>query len=306
MISKSIPFFGLLLIVVTGYLAWQTAELKNDNLALQGQITHLKTDLTQQKDDNEKLKAQLAGEENSRLQQDKDRQSEHARLVEIYRQELEKLNQQKLRLDEIKNRNKDADISALQAQLHTNEDRIKSLEQDLTSYKGAERDLGGSTNQALRDQTIQNQRDLSDINAKIAVQQVAIRSTQDQINFWNRRRGDINQTSKLQEYAALLQQQQMDMQTLKANKADLQANNKQNINIVKSQAGVQRTDIHDSEGQIREQLNLAKAEGQRLQGEIQQKQKAHADMIQQIHQAEELYDLQYTKTKNAAEAAKPL
>ena len=302
--SKSVSVLFIFLTGLTGLMGWQATQIKNENLVLQGQLKNMKKQLVEQQATDDKLKAQLAQQESERLQQSKNLQGEHARLVEIYRQELDKLNQQKARLDEIKNRHRDTDISALQAQLHTNEDRIKDLEQHLKSYQADEHDLGGEADQALRNQKYQTKKDLDDANDKIKLQQIAIKGTQDQINYWNKHKHDINYSTKISENTDLIQQQRIDLQALKDQKQEIAQRGSQNVNIVKGQAGAQKEDIKATEGQIRAQIDESKVESKRLQDQIQQRQKANADLLQQIHQAEELYDIQYAKTKNAADAAK--
>jgi chromosome segregation ATPase len=233
-------------------VSWNLS-LKNEQGKLAAEIGRLKTIVAEQAQTDQQIKDKLAQENKVLKTQERSEERDVDLLSQKLQRDRDQLSKLREALESLKN-SKPADSTTLLQRIQADKDRLKELNSQLQSYKGAESELNQEKSAAVKKQKNESKFQIDSVNAEIKAQDQAIKSTQDQLNFWRKRNKDPNQSHKVEEYQTILTAQLTTLQKLKGQKIALQQNESvENANIPARFAD-EKEDIKDSQAQIQDQV----------------------------------------------------
>jgi chromosome segregation ATPase len=186
--------------------------------------------------------------------------------------------------------------------------RLKNLTADLEARlkvaQAAEKDVGQLSDVALKNTKAQVQYQTQTINTQIQGQDELIKATKDQLGFWRKQKGNVNQAAKVEEYQQQLAEQTQVLQQLRAQKISLAQANQNQSSEIKQEAGQEKETIKSSEAQLQDQLRRAQQDLKTLQEYQNSSQKSIDDVKNRIHQVQEAYNVEYAKYQTLQESLK--
>jgi chromosome segregation ATPase len=300
MISRSWIGVALLTAVTVGSWALYEAKLR-DQLSEKIKVSSVLVDSL--KKENEQQKVQIANltsalhqaQEQIHAQQsagehevqDLKKQIEHeTSLLENLRQKITDL-QEELR-------NGDAGLAT---RIQEQKSLINDLQSRIKKSEAAQKEVSQVSGEIVKNNKDQTQYHMTTLNSQIKDQESLVKQVQAQLNFWRKRRGDINQSAKVEEYQQQLSNQQQVLLQLKAQ------NQGQTLDI-RQQADQEKQDIKASENQLQDQLQRTQKDLKDLQDFQNNEQKSKNDLKNRFTQAKTEYASEYSKYQMLVESLK--
>lgn len=260
--TKIAFLIGLALVSGLGY---QKYQLTQENEALKEQIKKLEVVIQKEKSAEKTLAAEVALEKQKLQGENEARLSDLQKLATRISGEQGKLAELETRLKEVSAKSP-ADGSSLQTQIQNDQDRLKKLNARLSEYKKAEKEASQEGQQSLQQGKVQGNSEVSKIDAEIKQQQQVIKETNKQIAIWKKRKHDINQNSNLVKLSKDLEEQQQVLSQLTAEKLHSRESEAQRSQVIKNTMAMEKENLQDTEGQIREQIKITEADLKQLRG----------------------------------------
>ena len=261
----------------------QQIESQQKNIDdLKKKISDEETGLRQSKD----LIAAQEKAENQELQEIKNS-------IDLEKGRLDILNQKVIELKtQLKNQNIEIQPRVIQEQ-----NLAKNLEARLRQAQNAEKEVSSESDSVIKNNKSQVQQQQQLLNSQIQGQQALVASTQNQLNFWRGRKGDINQVSKVIEYQQTLVQQNQILQQLRTQKIEIGQQDQNQTSNIKQAAAQEKEGIRSSEAQLQNQLQRVRQDLKALQDYQLSEQKFIAELKNRLHFAEQDYAAEAQKFK---------
>jgi len=261
----------------------QQIESQQKNIDdLKKKISDEETGLRQSKD----LIAAQEKAENQELQEIKNS-------IDLEKGRLDILNQKVIELKtQLKNQNIEIQPRVIQEQ-----NLAKNLEARLRQAQNAEKEVSSESDSVIKNNKSQVQQQQQLLNSQIQGQQALVASTQNQLNFWRGRKGDINQVSKVIEYQQTLVQQNQILQQLRTQKIEIGQQDQNQTSTIKQAAAQEKEGIRSSEAQLQNQLQRVRQDLKALQDYQLSEQKFIAELKNRLHFAEQDYAAEAQKFK---------
>jgi chromosome segregation ATPase len=307
MISRSWIGVALLTAVTVGSWAFYEAKLR-DQLSEKIKVSSVLVDSL--KKENEQQKVQIANltsalhqaQEQIHAQQsagehevqDLKKQIEHeTSLLQNLRQKIADLQ------EELQNGD-----AGLATRIQEQKSLINDLQSRIKKSEAAQKEVSQVSGEIVKNNKDQTQYHMTTLNSQIKDQESLVKQVQAQLNFWRKRRGDINQSAKVEEYQQQLSNQQQVLLQLKAQKVNLSQTNQGQTLDIRQQADQEKQDIKASENQLQDQLQRTQKDLKDLQDFQNNEQKSKNDLKNRFTQAKTEYASEYSKYQMLVESLK--
>lgn len=278
-------------------LAYQNWMLQQQQKESAAQIADLNRALSKEKNLEQQLHNQLNQRQDELQRQKQVRQSELDEMFRALSGERAKLDEIQQRLQNIKSKGSQGN-DALQAQIQRDQDRLKTLNNRLRDYKGAEKDANSQGFQTLKNNSAQAKAMNAEINQQFKVQQGLVKETEKQIAFWQKRTHDINQHDKLEALNKQKEDQEQALAQLQADRANSNFSGDQKSRQIKAEMALEQQDLKATEGQIRQQIRETENDLKKLKSEGGKAEALKKAYENDLHNTQTEADQQSLKVRN--------
>ena len=283
-------------VLITG-LAYQNWMLQQQQKESAAQIADLNRALSKEKNLEQQLHNQLNQRQDELLRQKQVRQSELDEMFRALSAERTKLVEIQQRLQNIKSKGFQSN-EALQAQIQRDQERLKTLNNRLRDYKGAEKEASSQGVQNLKSTNAQAKAVNAEINQQFKIQQGLVKETAKQIAFWQKRTHDINQHDKLEELNKQKEEQEQVLAQLQNDRANSNFSDNQKSRQIKAEMALEQQDLQATEGQIRQQIHETENDLKKLKSEGGKAEALKKAYENDLHNTQSEADQQSLKVRN--------
>lgn len=283
-------------VLITG-LAYQNWMLQQQQKESAAQIADLNRALSKEKNLEQQLHNQLNQRQDELQRQKQVRQSELDEMFRALSAERTKLVEIQQRLQNIKSKGFQSN-EALQAQIQRDQERLKTLNNRLRDYKGAEKEASSQGVQNLKSTNAQAKAVNAEINQQFKIQQGLVKETAKQIAFWQKRTHDINQHDKLEELNKQKEEQEQVLAQLQNDRANSNFSDNQKSRQIKAEMALEQQDLQATEAQIRQQIHETENDLKKLKSEGGKAEALKKAYENDLHNTQSEADQQSLRVRN--------
>lgn len=269
--------FFILVLGIAGLCAYQYQKIDQMDTQLSLLRTTLQDSQKAQSDLQKQVadqKTQIASTQGFLQQQTRERQQRLTSLRAQAELEEQRLATLKKSVADLQLQKKNGNQPVLENTIKRDQELLKDIEVRIKSYQTAAKEVNQNSNASLKVRKAQEKAQLEQINDNIKLQNQQIRQTQKDINFWQKKKRDVNQADRLADLDAQLQTQQNNLVQLLNQKKEAADQLNQNAAAIQYESTTQRDEIQGSQAQLQSQALNVRAELQRL---LDQKSRGQKD-----------------------------